>query len=145
MCPERKTIMSNGGAERDERFGYLQEQFRIVINKFGGSDEVADKLLSRFRYLEEEEDGVMSASIYRDADNENMIAASWVSLHLNPNRKSLTTIVYLGGLVKRNLSNDFLNDVKQVHMPDEGTVIFENDRGRMVWLNADNFLMTIPL
>lgn len=135
--------MSTGGAERDERFGYLEDQFRIVINRFGGSNEVADKLLPRFRYLEEEEGGVMKALIYRDADHENFVGASWIDLQFNPHRRTLTTTVYLGGLVKRELSKDILDSISRVFAPDEETVVFENDR-RMLWLNRDSLVITTP-
>ena len=137
--------MSKGGSERTGMLEHhLAGHFRSLITEFGGSDQVADELLSRFQSLEEDEEHVVTAKIYREADNENLIYPSWVKLNFNPHNRSLTTVIFLGGLVQRELSRDLLNDVKRVFSPDEETVVFENDRGRMVWLNKYNTLITTP-
>ncbi len=131
-----------------ERIGSLEHplagHFRSLIAEFGGNDRVADELLSRFQSLEEDEDHMVTAKIYREADNENLIYPSWVGLHFNPHRRSFSAVVYLGGLIKRELSRDILDHVKLVLSPDEGTVVFENDRGRMVWLNKDSTVISTP-
>ena len=137
--------MSKGGSERIGMLEHpLADHFRQVIEGFGGTSEIADYLLARFHSIEVDSNGILLADIYREGDQEHYIAPSWVRLHFNPHRRSLLSSAYLGGTVKRELSKDVLNDVKRVHQPDKETIIFENDRGRMLWLDSDGLIMTAP-
>ena len=137
--------MSQGGSERSEMLGHpLADKFRDVVVMFGGTGTIADSLLLRLQSLQEDHNGILSADIRREVDLENGIASSWVRLEFNPHTEGLISTVFLGGLVKRELSKDVLNKVTRVHMPDKETVIFENDRGRMLWLDSDGLIMTTP-
>ena len=137
--------MSKGGSERAGMLEHpLADEFRGVIVGFGGTNEVADNLLARFHNIEVDSNGILLADIYREGDQEHYIAPSWVRLHFNPHRRFLLSSAYLGGTVKRELSKDVLDKVVRVHMPDRETIIFENDRGRMLWLDSDGLIMTTP-
>ena len=137
--------MSKGGSERAGMLEHpLADEFRGVIERFGGTREIADNLLSRFHNLNEDTQGILSGSIRREGDHDAGISHSYVGLEFNPHTEGLISTVFLGGLVKRELAKDVLNKVKQVHMSDASTVIFENGRGRMLWLDSDGLIMTTP-
>lgn len=136
--------MATGGSERTGMLEHpLADKFRGVIAEFGGSDEVAEELLSRFNRLEEEPDGKIAAEIHREADPEG-VSDSWVRMEFNPYRRTVLTTISVAGLVRRELAKDLLDGVTAVHLRDEDAVVFVNEAGRMLWLNKDNKVVTTP-
>ena len=138
--------MSTGGPERKGLLEHpLADQFRWVIAQLGGNHAVDEELLSRFSSLEESGGGKITADIYREADLENDIGNSWVRLEFNPDRESLITTIFVGGLVKRELAKDLLNKVSRVRISEEGAVVFANRDGRMLWLDRENKVTLSPI